>query len=72
MTLNCCVPQCTFKGYRNAKGDKISFFNFSENANLRQRWIRAIRRDPGKDFKLTALTEVCSRHFKTTDIRKHR
>ena len=53
MPLNCCVPQCTFKGYRNAGGDKVSFFNFPKDPNLRKSWIHAIRRDPGKDFQLT-------------------
>ena len=61
---------CTFKGYRSAGGDKVSFFNFPKNPNLRKSWIHAIRRDPGKDFQLNNVTKVCSRHFKPTDMKK--
>ena len=32
--------------------------------------ILAIHRDPGKDFQITELTKVCSRHFKQTDLKK--
>lgn len=41
-----------------------------KNAAVRKSWIRAIRRDPGKDFELTGCTKVCSRHFKPADIKK--
>lgn len=69
MPTNCCVPQCTFKGHCNADGEKISFFNFPKNKFLRKKWIHAIRRDPGKEFELAPRTKVCSRHFKSTDMK---
>ena len=70
MPLNCCVPQCTKKGYRTSSGDKISYFGFPKRSDLSKKWILAIRRDPGKEFQITELTKVCSRHFKETDLKK--
>ena len=32
-------------------------------------WIHAIRRDVGKDFKVTSNTRVCSAHFRASDYR---
>lgn len=69
MPSHCCVPQCTFKGYRKASGEKVSFFNFPKSDGLRKKWIVAIRRDPGKHFKLKERTKVCSRHFRPSDFK---
>jgi len=71
MPLHCCVPQCTKKGYRTATGDKISYFGFPKCDDLKSKWILAIRRDPGIDFRITdQLTKVCPRHFKQKDFKK--
>ena len=70
MPLHCCVPFCTLKGYRDANGEKISYFNFPKNNMLRAKWIHAIRREEGKNFKINAVTKVCSRHFKPQDLKK--
>ena len=70
----CCVPLC-----RSSSGEQferkrlglppVSFHCFpdtkTEKGNL---WIAKIRRDPGKDFKVTKNTKVCSLHFKPQDF----
>lgn len=66
MPQNCCVPGCTKKVYEE-DGIKISYHKFPENRDLFMKWIVAIRRDEGKDFKVTEHTRVCSRHFKSSD-----
>ena len=37
---------------------------------LKKKWIHAIRRDKGKDFKISESTKVCSRHFRKEDLKK--
>ena len=59
MPQNCCVPGCTKKVYEE-DGIKISYHKFPENRDLFMKWIVAIRRDEGKDFKVTEHTRVCS------------
>ena len=51
-------------------GEKISFFRFPEDEDLMKQWIQAIRRDVGPYFSINEGTRVCSRHFKTEDLRK--
>ncbi|XP_020917026.1 uncharacterized protein LOC110254386 [Exaiptasia diaphana] len=71
MPTHCCVPLCTHKGYKDTKtGEKISFFCFPKEQNLKRRWLHAIRREEKNDFKVTTTTKVCSRHFETTDMKK--
>lgn len=73
MPLNCCVPNCTSKGYRSTVGEKISYFSFPKSEELKKQWIRAIRRDDsdeGNGFNLKPSTKVCSRHFKETELNK--
>ena len=67
---NCCVPKCTKKVYEE-NGMKISFHKFPEDKALFRKWIVAIRRDVGKDFKVTDHTRVCSWHFKRLIISHH-
>lgn len=69
MPSHCCVPKCTLKGYIGTSREKISFFNFPKSDGLREKWIVAIRRDPGKHFDLKEKTKVCSRHFFPTDVK---
>ena len=54
MPHNCCIPECCNKGYRttviDGKEVKVSFHKFPdtdsrENAELRLKWLHAIRRD---------------------------
>ena len=53
MRTNCCVPLCTKKDKRDKEtGEKISFFRFPEEENLKKQWIHAIRRDVGPNFSI--------------------
>ena len=71
MPTNCCVPLCIKKDKRDKeKGKKISFFRFPEDEDLMKQWTHAIRRDVGPYFSINEGTRVCSRHFKTEDLRK--
>ena len=71
MPTHCCVPLCTKKGYREEEtGEKISYFKFPTEEGLRKLWIHAIRRDEGKNFLISNTTKVCSRHFKSDDLKK--
>lgn len=70
MPTHCCVPQCTIKGYVEADGSKVSYFVFPSDKLLEKKWLHAIRREKGKDFKLIPTTKVCSRHFKEDDMKK--
>lgn len=71
MPTHCCVPLCTRKGYRDEEtGEKVSYFKFPTKEKLKKLWIYAIRRDEGKTFQVTNNTKVCSRHFKSDDLKK--
>ena len=69
MPQNCCVPNCTKKVYWE-EDLKISFHKFPKNKDLLAAWIRAVRRDVGRRFRITLHTRVCSRHFKDSDFQK--
>lgn len=64
------MPECNQKGYKDEKNDKISYFNFPTAKTRRKQWLHAIRRDVGKDFRVTEKTKVCSRHFRSSDLKK--
>ena len=66
MPQHCCVPGCKKKVYED-NGVKISFHKFPEDKRLFRKWIVAIRRDIGKEFRVTDHTRVCSRHFRSSD-----
>jgi len=70
MPTHCCVPECTKKGYREEDGSKGSYFQFPSENMLKKKWIHVIRRDEGKDFKISESTKVCSRHFRKEDLKK--
>ena len=70
----CCVPLC-----RSSSGEQferrrlglpaVSFHSFPDPKTEKGKlWITKIRRDPGKDFKITKNTKVCSLHFKPQDF----
>uniref|UniRef100_A0A0K2UVC2 THAP domaincontaining protein 6like [Xiphosphorus maculatus] n=1 Tax=Lepeophtheirus salmonis TaxID=72036 RepID=A0A0K2UVC2_LEPSM len=48
---------------------KISFFPFPKNPALLKRWIVNCRR---QDWKPTKWSRICSKHFKDSDIIKHK
>ena len=64
------MPECNQKGYKDEKDEKISYFNFPTDKTRRKQWLHAIRRDEGKDFRVTEKTKVCSRHFRSSDLKK--
>lgn len=64
------MPECNQKGYKDEKNEKISYFNFPTDKTKRKQWLHAIRRDEGKDFRVTEKTKVCSRHFRSSDLKK--
>ena len=64
------MPECNQKGYMDEKNEKISYFNFPTDKTRRKQWLHAIRRDVGKDFRVTEKTKVCSRHFRSSDLIK--
>ena len=70
MPTHCCVPECNQKEYKNEKKEKLSFFEFPTDETERKKWIQAIRRDVGKDFRLTKTTKICSRRFRPSELRK--
>ena len=71
MPTNCCVPLCTKKDKRDKEtGEKISFFRFPEEENLKKQWIHAIRRDVGPKFSINQGTWVCSKHFRGEDLQR--
>ena len=64
------MPGCTQKGTVDPERNRVGFFGFSKDQNLRQEWLVKIRRDVGPHFKLTEPTKVCSLHFNPSDVKK--
>ena len=63
------VPICV---HRSATSPSPSFHAFPwpiSRPQVRGAWIHGIRRDRGKDFKVTSNTSVCSAHFRESDYR---
>ena len=59
----CYVPECS-----NRSVDKsLSFHRFPTDGAKCCEWVRAIRREVGKNFKITGNTRVCSDHFNDGD-----
>ncbi|XP_050928033.1 uncharacterized protein LOC108900981 [Lates calcarifer] len=61
---HCCVPFCQASGKYNKV---LSFHTFPSDEETRQKWFVAIRR---KNFTVGHHTRVCSRHFKSEDVRE--
>ena len=71
MPTNWCVLLCTKKDkWDKETGEKISFFRFPEEENLKKQWIHAIRRDVGPKFSINQGTRVCSKHFRGEDLQR--
>ena len=68
--INCCVPFCNQRGTVDANGKRVGFFNFPKDPNLRAQSLQKIRRDVKTKFKLTEITNVCSLHFRESEINK--
>ena len=58
MLCYCCVPLYNQRGTVDANGNRVGFFNFPKDPNLRAQWLQKIRRDVGTKFKLTEITNV--------------
>ena len=67
--INCCVTLCNQRGTVDANGKRVSFFNFPKDPNLQAQWLQKIQRDVGTKFKLTEITNVCSLHFRESEIK---
>ena len=72
---SCCVPFCLQRGTSGPNGNKVAYFGFPKNHNLRRQWIKAIRRQVKKNGEVVfqikdESTKVCSLHFKSSDIKK--
>ena len=71
MPTSCCVPQCNQQGVTTPTGEIVSYFSFPSLLLRRKQWIHAIRREEGKNFKISLnATKVCSLHFRPDDLRK--
>lgn len=68
--ISCCVPKCHQKGTVGPNGQKIGFFGFPKDRNLKKVWISKIRRDESDDFVVSDNTKVCSLHFDPSEIKK--
>ena len=66
----CCVPLCDQKGSTGPNGEKVGFFSIPTEKHLREQWLHAILREPGKHFSVTDSTKVCSLHFKDEHLKK--
>ena len=67
--INCCVPLCNQRGTVHANGKRVGFFNFPKDPNLRAQWLQKIRRDVRTKFKLVEIKNVCSLHFRESEIK---
>ena len=71
MPTGCCVPQCNQQGFATPTGEVVSYVFFPSLLLRRKQWIHAIRREEGKNFKISpSTTKVCSLHFRPEDLRK--
>ena len=62
---HCSVPLCTSNKQHQPY---LSFHGFPTEMSLRKKWIQAVRRDEGPNFKIKqGSTFVCSRHFSESD-----
>lgn len=62
---HCSVPLCKSNKQRQPY---LSFHWFPTELSLRKKWIKAVRRDEGPNFKIKqGSTFVCSQHFSESD-----
>jgi len=65
----CWVPICDQKGSTGSNGEKVGYFSIPTKKHLREQWLHAIRREPGK-HSVTNFTKICSLHFKDEHLKK--
>ena len=71
MPTSCCVPQCNQQGFTTPTGEVVSYVFFPSLLLRRKQWIHVIRREEGKNFKISpSTTKVRSLHFRPEDLRK--
>ena len=74
MGKKCCVPTCS-SGYAGKKKNvqenlqKISIFSFTQDAEIRRKWIQAIPRDKWEPVENSG---GCELHFKLDDFQQQR
>ena len=64
----CSVPLCNQTGRIDPQGNRVGFFTFPKDPNIRKQWLQKIRRDVGPNFSLTKNTKICSLHFRGEEI----
>lgn len=62
----CCVPLC--KSDEKKKPPGVSFHEIPSVADVREKWLAAIRRDNWSPNSTSCYTKVCSRHFRADDF----
>ena len=65
----CCVPLCQNRSVNDPSLSFHCFPNDRTRTDVRKTWIVAIRRDEGRNFKVTRNTKVCSAHFVPEDFK---
>ncbi|XP_064480407.1 uncharacterized protein LOC135393955 [Ornithodoros turicata] len=69
MPSQCCVSGCRQLGYRDAAGNKVSFYRFPNDENRRALWIKAVNlRNENVPLEIKKTTFVCSKHFLSSDF----
>jgi len=59
----CCVPLCNQMGRVDPQINRVGFFTFLKDPNIRKQWLQKIRKDVGPNFSLMKDTEICLLHF---------
>ena len=62
---HCCVPRFS-NGRRMSPS--LSYHSFPLSSELRKRWLVALRRDEGANFRVSESTILCSDHFPSKDF----
>ena len=65
----CSGPLCNQTGRVDPQGNRVGFFTFPKDSNIRKQWLQKIRRDVGPNFSLTKDTKICSLHFCGEEIK---
>lgn len=62
----CCVPHCCSDSKKKLEG--VSFHEIPADLELREAWIKVIRRDKWTPCTTSNYSRVCSQHFKEADF----
>ena len=66
----CCVPLCNQRGRVDPRGNRVGFFTFPKDPNIRKQWLQKIRRDVGPNFSLTKDTKICCYIFEEKKLKQ--